>query len=364
LSTGYLLPGDSGIPTFAPLGGQPGRWRSFITGFGLQAALVFAATTLTITAAPQLIQHTYEHIELAPAPSVDPRPYKPVRTLPPPVAKIVVPPKAQLERFAPAPVAPTAIVVRTDPKPILAETVVKLPQAPAPKFDSPATDKPAGPKAARALATSGFAGSSATPTLKNTPAHEVQTGGFGDPNGVPSNERSSGSGNIAKLGSFDLPNGGGQGNGSGGTRGARGTVASAGFGNGIATEGGAGGRGTGVQGRVQTTAFAAAAPPPASEAAKKKVAVEAPTTPVSINSKPNPVYTDEARKLHIEGEVLVQVVFTATGQVRVLHIVRALGHGLDDAAVRAAEGIRFTPAQRSGQPVDSTATLHIVFQLS
>jgi len=37
---------------------------------------------------------------------------------------------------------------------------------------------------------------------------------------------------------------------------------------------------------------------------------------------------------------------------------------LDEQAVRAAEQIKFKPAQREGKPVDSTATLHIIFQLA
>ena len=38
----------------------------------------------------------------------------------------------------------------------------------------------------------------------------------------------------------------------------------------------------------------------------------------------------------IEGEVLLEVTFEATGKLHVLRVVRGLGHGLDDAAVRAA----------------------------
>ena len=45
-------------------------------------------------------------------------------------------------------------------------------------------------------------------------------------------------------------------------------------------------------------------------------------------------------------------------------IVRGLGHGLDDSAVRAAEQIRFKPALKDGQPSDSTAVVHIIFQLA
>jgi TonB family protein len=58
------------------------------------------------------------------------------------------------------------------------------------------------------------------------------------------------------------------------------------------------------------------------------------------------------------------VVFEASGKLRVLRLVRGLGHGLDENAVRAAEQIRFKPALREGQPADSTATLHIIFQLA
>ena len=68
--------------------------------------------------------------------------------------------------------------------------------------------------------------------------------------------------------------------------------------------------------------------------------------------------------MKLEGEVLLQVLFTATEEVRVLDIVRGLGHGLDENAIRAAQQIRFKPARRDGEPVDSTATVHIIFQLA
>jgi hypothetical protein len=45
-------------------------------------------------------------------------------------------------------------------------------------------------------------------------------------------------------------------------------------------------------------------------------------------------------------------------------VVRGLGHGLDENAIRAAEQIRFKPASQNGQPTDSTAVLHIIFQLA
>jgi TonB family protein len=86
--------------------------------------------------------------------------------------------------------------------------------------------------------------------------------------------------------------------------------------------------------------------------------------PAEILSKPTPVYTQEARSLKIEGEVLLEVVLQASGNLRVLRVVHGLGHGLDDNAVKAAEQIRFKPATRNGQPADSTVVLHIIFQLA
>jgi TonB family protein len=89
-----------------------------------------------------------------------------------------------------------------------------------------------------------------------------------------------------------------------------------------------------------------------------------PTSSVEITYKPNPVYTDEARNLKLEGEVLLEVNFTANGQLHVNRVVRGLGHGLDEAAVAAANKMRFKPALRNGQAIDSTAVVHVVFQLA
>lgn len=86
--------------------------------------------------------------------------------------------------------------------------------------------------------------------------------------------------------------------------------------------------------------------------------------PVEVLSKPNPAYTDEARKLRIEGQVLLEVDFAASGNVTVIRVVRGLGHGLDEAAIRAAQQIRYKPAQENGRAVDFRATVHIVFQLA
>jgi TonB family protein len=201
-------------------------------------------------------------------------------------------------------------------------------------------------------------GSSAIPTLKR-PREEVQTGGFGDPNGLPSNGKVTHAVNVASLGSYDLPPGPGYGNGTGGAKGAKGVIASTGFGNGVATGSPGGGGHGSVQQGVFADEHAAAAGPKV-----KQAAAVSNTKPVEILFKPRPVYTDEARTRKIEGEVLLQVVFSASGEVQVGRVVKGLGYGLDESAEAAARQIRFHPAQQDGQPVDSSAIVHIVFELA
>ena len=90
--------------------------------------------------------------------------------------------------------------------------------------------------------------------------------------------------------------------------------------------------------------------------------IAAKVTPAEILSKPTPIYTEEARSKKIEGEVLLEVVLEASGKIRVLKVVRGLGHGLDEAATRAAQQIKYKPALSNGHAVDFPAVVHIVFQ--
>ena len=85
---------------------------------------------------------------------------------------------------------------------------------------------------------------------------------------------------------------------------------------------------------------------------------------MAILSKPNPGYSTEARTIKLEGDVVLEVVFLASGQVQVIRVVSGLGHGLDEAAMQAARQIRFRPALRNGQPVDFHAHVRIEFRLA
>lgn len=199
---------------------------------------------------------------------------------------------------------------------------------------------------------------SAAPATVVAPVNKVQTGGFGDPNGIPGKGDPNHATNVNRLGSPALPGGDGYGNGTGGAKGIRGTVASTGFGNGVANPPPSKKTGT-----VQAGGFADETV--ATEGPKKRVASsENPTTSVDILEKPRPQYTSEGRSLKIEGDVVIEMVFLANGSVQVNRVISGLGHGLDEAALRAAQQIKFKPAKRDGQPVDFPARVRIEFRLA
>ena len=247
-------------------------------------------------------------------------------------------------------------VRREAPQPIEAPKVVVN------QFAAPQLKIAAGGARPQLVHTGDFGGSSQKPTV-NAAVDKVQTGGFGDPNGLTGTGKQGAKLYAAQAGGFDMPAGAGQGNGSGGAKGIKGTVASADFGNGIATGGKGDGRSNGKGSGIATGGFGSEqvvhGGPKIAQADSGPA-----STPVEITFKPNPVYTEEARSLKLEGEVLLEVSFSANGTLHVNRVVRGLGHGLDEAAIAAANKIRFKPALRSGQPVDSTAVVHVTFQMA
>ena len=329
------------------------NWRTFAASYGLLVFLILFLIVFGILMPDTLLLRPNFHVtELIPMPALRPEPTPPPKPLPI---------HAKLLPKAPVFETPKLIVPReirmAQPKP----QEVEPPKVALNNF-APAVLKPAGGARPVLIHTGEFAGSSAIPTV-NAPISKVQTGGFGDPNGLkPSDNSKPGAKLVASVGgSFDMPVGPGQGNGSGGAKGIKGTVASADFGNGIATPGKGDGRSSGRG--VQVSGFGA------QEVAQntphiQRVDSGPPTTSVEITFKPNPVYSEEARSLKLEGEVLLEVMFSANGQLHVNRVARGLGHGLDEAAIAAASKMRFKPALRNGQAMDSTAIVHVVFQLA
>jgi TonB family protein len=290
----------------------------------------------------------------------------PVAPPPPPPPKI----KAKVTPPEPKPVVPepvklnpkqTHVFLAAKVEPPKVRTLDAKPVELNPVFEPVKIDTPANqPKRPKDDVKVGVMSSgSAAPATVVAPVNKVQTGGFGDPNGVPGKGDPNKATNVNRLGSPALPGGPGYGNGTGGAKGIRGTVASTGFGNGTANPPPAPKRGA-----LQSTGFAdqtVAAP----EAPKKKApSGEGATTPVDILEKPRPEYTAEGRSLRIEGDVVLEMVFLANGSIQVNRVVSGLGHGLDEAATRAAQQIKFKPAKREGQPVDFPARVRIEFRLA
>lgn len=323
--------------------------KAIATAYGIVALLLLILINVSLLFPDRLTLSQYHITEIIPMPSLRPEP-APIKAKPEVHAKLLPAVKIPvLEQ--PRLVVPREIR-REAPQPVEAPKVV-VNQFAAPELKL-------GGARPQLVHTGDFAGSSQTPTV-NAPINKVQTGGFGDPNGLPGTGKQGAKLYAASLGSFDMPVGPGQGNGSGGAKGIKGTVASADFGSGVATPGKGDGRSNG-QG-VSTGGFGAQQV--AQSTGPKVLQDSGPaTTPVEITFKPNPVYTQEARDLKLEGEVLLEVSFSANGTLHVNKVVRGLGHGLDEAAIAAANKIRFKPALRYGQPMDSTAVVHVTFQLA
>ena len=201
----------------------------------------------------------------------------------------------------------------------------------------------------------------ATPATVKAPVEKVQTGGFGDPTGLPGKGNPNAHLIVNAQGLNTLPNGPGYGNGTGGDKGIRGTVGSTGFGNGTAVPPQGGGKKGG--GSVQAGGFADQSTAVA-EAPKKKNNDGPADTAVVVLEKPRPEYTAEGRSLKLEGDVVLDVVFLASGHVQVNRVISGLGHGLDESASRAAQQIKFKPALREGQAVDYPARVRIEFRMA
>src|ERR1700758_5043978 len=327
--------------------------RAIATAYGLVALVLLIVISLGVFMPERVQMPEYHVTELIPMPSLRPEP-EPVKVVT--QVKPHLLPAVKLPVFEQPKLVMPKEVRRAAPQPVEAPKVVVN------NFAPPQLKLVVGGARPQLVHTGDFnEGSSQAPTV-NAAVEKVQTGGFGDPNGLQGTGKQGAKLYAAPTGSFDMPAGAGQGNGSGGAKGIKGTVASANFGSSIASAGKGDGRSSGKS--VATGGFGSEQVV-RSTGPKIAQADSGPaSTPVEITFKPNPIYTDEARKLRLEGEVLLEVNFLANGTLHVNRVVRGLGHGLDEAAIAAANKIRFKPALRTGEPVDSTAVVHVTFQLA
>jgi TonB family protein len=87
------------------------------------------------------------------------------------------------------------------------------------------------------------------------------------------------------------------------------------------------------------------------------------TAKARIVRKPEPSYTEEARRAGLEGTVVLHAIFSFDGTVKNLYVSRWLPYGMTTESVRAAKGIKFTPATKDGQPVSQYIQIEYNYNL-
>lgn len=79
--------------------------------------------------------------------------------------------------------------------------------------------------------------------------------------------------------------------------------------------------------------------------------------------KPEPQYTETARRHQLTGTVALRVILTSSGKIRVVRAVKELGDGLTENAIKAVKCMRFFPAEKDGRLVSTYATVEFIFNL-
>ena len=352
------------LATFGLLPEPEGRNKSFLVSLAVNATIVALILILSVVMVHhQIVQKREESLLLMPI-----TPVKPVR---PPAVRphiTITPPTPDLlNRITPKfTYRPTP--TETQPKPMRVHmNNMSAPVLPPYRPDNVAL--PPQPKVGT------FATNIPTAVANNMGKTSTKTGGFGDPQGVHANPDANKPATVAAYGSFSSAIGGSSGAGAarkgvvGGVDfgsgyahgvqggGGHGKVATVGFNNGVTS-----GNGNTPHGKVVQNAFKDNSV--TTNAPKMALASTANETTVQVISHPRPEYTPEAKQLKIQGEVVLEVRFSADGQVHVIRVVRGLGHGLDQQAIRAAEQTHFKPATRDGKAVDTTTYYRIDFQLA
>jgi len=84
----------------------------------------------------------------------------------------------------------------------------------------------------------------------------------------------------------------------------------------------------------------------------------------TVTFKPEPMFTDKARKKKTHGTVEMRAVLKSTGELKVLNVLKALPYGLTERALDDAPKIKFTPALLDGKPVSQIILLQYNFNVN
>ncbi|SRR6266568_5206023 len=80
--------------------------------------------------------------------------------------------------------------------------------------------------------------------------------------------------------------------------------------------------------------------------------------------QPGPAYTPEARKAGIEGPIELWISIDDHGNVTDARVVKGLGYGLDEEAVKIAKTWKFKPATQGNKPVPLSLMAVVSFRLN
>jgi TonB family protein len=87
------------------------------------------------------------------------------------------------------------------------------------------------------------------------------------------------------------------------------------------------------------------------------------TTRAVITDRPEPLYSEEARRTQTFGSVRVRMVLAADGSVQHALALGSLPNGLTERAVEAARSVQFKPATLNGRPASQFATVDYGFNI-
>ena len=83
-----------------------------------------------------------------------------------------------------------------------------------------------------------------------------------------------------------------------------------------------------------------------------------------VTAKPEPRYTEEARRAGVRGIVILKLLLLPNGKIDRVRVVKRLSHGLTENSIRVACGVKFKPAMKDGKPVAQWVAMEYGFQLS
>ncbi|MGD8781844.1 MAG: energy transducer TonB [Ignavibacteria bacterium] len=117
-----------------------------------------------------------------------------------------------------------------------------------------------------------------------------------------------------------------------------------------------------------------APPPPPPPAKGDEVEEEEPAFFVAVEEMPSPiggiaaiqqkiVYPEIAKRAGVQGRVFVKAFVDEQGNVKKVELIKGIGAGCDEAAIKAVQETKFKPGKQRGKPVKVQVTVPVLFKL-